>query len=82
MLGDPEQIRQVQRRLAADADHARWLARRVAQVGDVAWQAPAADAFRGRVADHVGALARCADDLEVAAGRVGVHARAVESARA
>ena len=82
MLGDPEQIRQVERRLAADADRVRWLARRVAQLGDVAWQSPAAHVFRSRVTEHVGALGRCGDDLDASARRMAVHARAVEAARA
>ena len=82
MLGDPEQIRQVASRLAADADRVRWLARRVSQIGDVAWQSPAAHAFRSRVAEHVRTLGRCGDDLDASARRVAGHARAVEAARA
>jgi hypothetical protein len=82
MLGDPEQIRQVGRRLAADADRVRWLARQVSQVGDVTWQSPTAQVFRRRVAEHVVALGRCGDDLDLSARRVAVHAQAVEAARA
>lgn len=82
MLGDPEQIRQVGQRLAADADRLQWLARRLAQAGDVAWQSPAAHAFRSRVAEHVRLLARCGVDLDASARRVAVHAQAVETARA
>lgn len=82
MLGDPEQIRQWGRRLAADADRVRWLARRLSQVGDVAWQSPAAHAFRVRVGEHVVALGRCGDDLDASARHLAVHAQAVEAARA
>jgi hypothetical protein len=82
MLGDPEQIRQLGQRLAAEADRVRWLARRLSQVDDVAWQSPAAHAFRSRVAEHVRVLGRCGADLDASARRVAVHAQAVEEARA
>ena len=82
MVGDPEQIRTVAARLAADADRVRWLAGRVLGTGDVAWHSPAAGLFRARVAERAHGLRRCAIDLERAARLVQVHAEAVGTARA
>lgn len=82
MLGDPEQIRQVARRLAADAERLRSLARQVGSAGEVAWQSPSAALFRTQVGERVGGLRCRADEVEAAARLVSVHAEAVEAARA
>ncbi|KRF21879.1 hypothetical protein [Phycicoccus sp. Soil802] len=82
MLGDPEQIRLISRRLAVDAEHLRRLALQVAATGDVAWRSPAADLFRVQVVARAGGLRCRADELEAAARLLAVHAEAVEGARA
>ena len=82
MVGDPEQISAVAARSRAEAEHVRWLARRVLGAGDTAWHSPAAHVFRARVAERAHALRRCAMDLDSAAHRVEVHAQAVSVAPA
>ncbi|SDP71872.1 hypothetical protein SAMN04489867_3595 [Pedococcus dokdonensis] len=81
MLGDPEQIRLIARRLAVDATQLRRLARQVAHAGDVEWRSPAAALFRARVGERADGLRCRADQLEAAARLVSVHAEAVQGAR-
>lgn len=80
MVGGPEEIRRLARRVGAEADRVREVARRVSGTRSVPWQSPTASAFRESVTLCVLSLHRTADRLEEAAALLRVHAGAVEAA--
>jgi len=80
MVGGPEEIRRLGRRVAAEADLVREVARRVSASRSVPWQSPTAGAFRESVTLCVLSLHRTAGRLEEAAALLHVHAGAVEAA--
>jgi uncharacterized protein YukE len=82
MVGEPEAIRAVARRLRQEAEQVRVTAGRIGATGDVPWRSGAADAFRERVAQRAAGSRRAAQLLHDAAEAVDQHARAVEAVRA
>jgi hypothetical protein len=81
MTGDPHQIRLFAARLRREAETVLALASRAGHTREVAWRAPAAQAFRARVGDLVMGLHRVADDLDTAAAALDGHALALDVAR-
>ena len=80
MVGGPEDIRRLARRVAAEADRVLEVAARASATRSVPWQSPTASAFRDSVTLSVASLHRTAEHLDLASRALLAHAAAVESA--
>jgi hypothetical protein len=77
MVGDPAELHRLAHRMRAEAEEVRHVAAWAGATAGVPWRSPAAELFRERVHERVGALRRVARQLEEAADLLGAHARAV-----
>lgn len=80
MTGDPGQLRLLAARVRHEAERVRATAHGVDRASEVAWQSPAAHAFRGRAGRLAMGLRMVAQDLDDGARAIEVHAAAVQSA--
>ncbi|MGO4341968.1 hypothetical protein [Pedococcus sp. 2YAF34] len=79
MVGRPEDIRRLARRVALEAEQVREVAAQVSATRSVPWQSATASAFRDSVTLCVLSLHHTAELLDTAARVLLAHASAVQS---